>query len=288
MQHVKILTGRVAVIGALTVSLTLAARPGFAQLSLSGEWRPRMHEDQPDRIPGPELGDYTGLPLTDGARLAADSWDASRLTLREHQCKVHNAPYIFHGPLQVRIWEDKDPQTQQLVAIQDLPQHLRAGPDDLDGRPAASAGIRAAHVAGILDRQVGRRHPHRLHHAHQAGVDPAQRRAEQREVHDDRALHPARQHHDAPRAVDRPGVPDRAAVAQRGVRAATSAASATGSGRASTSTRSSIVRTAPCRTTCRARARSPASSRIATACPSTRPTAAPRRRIPSTWRSSGR
>src|SRR5437764_8433782 len=93
------------------------ASPAWAQLGLSGDWAPRMHEDQPDRGPGPELGDYTGLPITDGARLAADSWDASRLTLREHQCKVHNGPYIFHGPLQVRIWEEKDPLTQTLTAI---------------------------------------------------------------------------------------------------------------------------------------------------------------------------
>src|SRR6478672_12865585 len=84
-----------------TLALSATAR---AQVSLVGEWSPRYHEDQPDRGPGPELGDYTGLPLTDGARLAADSWDAARLTLREHQCKVHNGPYIFHGPLQVRIW----------------------------------------------------------------------------------------------------------------------------------------------------------------------------------------
>jgi hypothetical protein len=94
------------------------AAPARAQVSLVGEWSPRYHEDQPDRIPGPELGDYTGLPLTDGARLAADSWDASRLTLREHQCKVHISPYILHGPIQVRMWEEKDPRTQQLVAIQ--------------------------------------------------------------------------------------------------------------------------------------------------------------------------
>jgi hypothetical protein len=39
-----------------------------------GEWSPRYHEDQPERIPGPELGDNTGLPVTEGARLAADSW----------------------------------------------------------------------------------------------------------------------------------------------------------------------------------------------------------------------
>lgn len=95
----------------------LMAAPVSAQVNLSGDWSPRTHEDQPDRGPGPELGDYTGLPLTDGARLAADSWDASRLTLREHQCKVHNGPYIYHGPMQVRIWEEKDPRTQQLTAI---------------------------------------------------------------------------------------------------------------------------------------------------------------------------
>ena len=98
-------------------ALVLLAAPATAQVNLSGDWGPRQHEDQPDRGPGPELGDYTGLPITDGARLAADTWDASRLTLREHQCKVHIGPYIFHGPLQVRMWEEKDPRTQQVTAI---------------------------------------------------------------------------------------------------------------------------------------------------------------------------
>jgi hypothetical protein len=100
----------------LAAGLALAT-PAFAQVSLVGEWSPRYHEDQPDRIPGPELGDYTGLPLTEGARLAADSWDASRLTLREHQCKVHNGPYILHGPIQFRLSEERDLRTQQLIAI---------------------------------------------------------------------------------------------------------------------------------------------------------------------------
>ncbi len=98
-------------------ALVLIAAPATAQVNLSGDWGPRQHEDQPDRGPGPELGDYTGLPITDGARLAADTWDASRLTLREHQCKVHIGPYIFHGPLQVRMWEEKEPRTQQVIAI---------------------------------------------------------------------------------------------------------------------------------------------------------------------------
>jgi len=98
-------------------AVVAVAAPASAQISLVGEWSPRYHEDQLDRVPGPELGDYTGLPITDGARLAADSWDASRLTLREHQCKVHNGPYILHGPIQFRLWEEKDPRTQVLTAI---------------------------------------------------------------------------------------------------------------------------------------------------------------------------
>lgn len=51
-----------------------------AQMHLSGGRAPRMHEDPPDRGPGPELGGYTGLPLTEGARMVADTRDASRLT----------------------------------------------------------------------------------------------------------------------------------------------------------------------------------------------------------------
>jgi hypothetical protein len=108
---------KVTGIGVALATAVALATPAFAQVSLVGEWSPRYHEDQPDRIPGPELGDYTGLPLTDGARLAADSWDASRLTLREHQCKVHNGPYILHGPIQFRLSEERDLRTQQLIAL---------------------------------------------------------------------------------------------------------------------------------------------------------------------------
>ena len=95
-----------------------AAPPSvFAQMDMTGAWAPRLSEDFLERIPGPELGDYLGLPITDGARQWALSWDPSRLTLPEHQCQVHVAPYIYRGPMQVRIWEERDPDTQQLIAI---------------------------------------------------------------------------------------------------------------------------------------------------------------------------
>jgi hypothetical protein len=96
---------------------TFAAAPIFAQRDPSGEWAPRFHEDQLERIPGPEIGDYLGLPITDASRLRADSWDASLLTLPEHQCKPHPADYGPRGPANLRIWEEIDTATQNLVAF---------------------------------------------------------------------------------------------------------------------------------------------------------------------------
>ena len=101
----------------LLIASAFAALPAPAQVLLSGDWLSMIHEDQPERLQGPDLGDYLGMPINEAARLRADSWDASRLTLQEHQCRVHISPYIYFGPLQVRIWEEKDPDTQQVIAI---------------------------------------------------------------------------------------------------------------------------------------------------------------------------
>src|SRR5437764_11870774 len=108
-----------------------------AQVVFTGEWTPiRNHEDTAERGPGPELGDYLGLPVNDAARLFADSWDASRLTLLEHQCRVHVSPYIYRGPLHLRIWEEKDPDTQRLIAIKHyISTYEQTRTIWMDGRP---------------------------------------------------------------------------------------------------------------------------------------------------------
>lgn len=102
---------------ALLAVVVGTAAPASAQADLSGVWQPRYHEDQPERIPGPELRDYLGLPINDAARQFADSWDPSRITLPEEQCRVHVSPYIFRGPTNIRIWTEKHPQTQEVQAI---------------------------------------------------------------------------------------------------------------------------------------------------------------------------
>jgi len=100
----------------ILIVFTLAILPAFAQIDLSGEWNPVFHEDQPERIPGPEIGDYLGLPITDAARMRGEVWDAEILTLPEHQCKPHPSDYGPRGPFNVRIWKEVDTATQQIIA----------------------------------------------------------------------------------------------------------------------------------------------------------------------------
>jgi hypothetical protein len=97
--------------------VALLALPAQAQINLMGYWNPVYHEDYDERIPGPEIGDYAGLPINDAARLRAQSWEASLLTLPEHQCKPHPSTYGFRGVGTLRIWEERDEASQALVAI---------------------------------------------------------------------------------------------------------------------------------------------------------------------------
>jgi cyclase len=104
---------------AIGLALTLAvASPVHAQRDVSGNWTALYHEDQPHRIPGPELGDYTGIPLNDAGRLKADSWDASLLSLREHQAKPHPSTYSLRGPANIRITRQLDPVTQEVIGYE--------------------------------------------------------------------------------------------------------------------------------------------------------------------------
>ena len=119
----RIATAGVMAAGVMSIAaITLAVIPALAQQTtgggydLTGEWAPRFHEDQPERIPGPEIGDYLGLPINEAARLHADSWDASILTLPEHQCKPHPSDYSPRGPANLRIWKEIDTPSQQLIA----------------------------------------------------------------------------------------------------------------------------------------------------------------------------
>ena len=112
------------------------AAPPFAQVDLTGMWAPIFHEDQVERIPGPDVGDYAGLPINDAMRMRADSWDASLLTLPEHQCKPHPSTYGFRGVGNLRISADVDDKTQSIVRLRTHIQWQEQRREIwMDGRP---------------------------------------------------------------------------------------------------------------------------------------------------------
>jgi len=123
----------------LAAALLISA-PAFAQVDFSGGWSPLYHEDLPDRIPGPELGDYLGLPLNDAARLRADSYDADRISVvPEYECRPHSSDYSMRGLANMRVDAIRDPVTQRVIAF-----HTRMNFQEmertiwLDGRPHPS------------------------------------------------------------------------------------------------------------------------------------------------------
>jgi hypothetical protein len=118
----------------------LICAPAFAQVDFSGNWAPLYHEDLPDRLPGPELGDYLGIPINDAARLRADSYDADRLSVvSEYECRPHSSDYSMRGLANMRVDNVRDPVTQRVTAI-----HTRMNFQEmertiwLDGRPRPS------------------------------------------------------------------------------------------------------------------------------------------------------
>jgi hypothetical protein len=117
----------------------LSGGPG---IDMSGSWSPAPHEES---FADPQIAEYLGVPINDTARAWALAWSPSRLTLPEHQCQVHVAPYIYGGPLNLRIWEEKDPQAQRVVAIRHyISTYEQNRTIWMDGRPHPPEG--AAHT----------------------------------------------------------------------------------------------------------------------------------------------
>ncbi len=122
---------------AVVLSFAAFLLPAYGQGDFVGNWAPLYHEDFPERIPGPELGDYMGIPINAAARLAGDSYDADRISVvPEYQCRPHGGDYMMRGLSNMRVDEILDPATDRAIGI-----HLRMNFQEmertiwLDGRP---------------------------------------------------------------------------------------------------------------------------------------------------------
>ena len=120
-------------------AIAATAIPASAQVDLSGTWANTLHEDFIERAPGPDIGDYLGLPMNDEARAIADAWQISVQTMPERQCILYSIHYLVMGPQNVRVVPEHDPISGRIVAYHttgtvDRPPHTIW----MDGRPHPS------------------------------------------------------------------------------------------------------------------------------------------------------
>ena len=94
----------------------LSAGAAFSQgLDFSGYWEPGavpyaavfagFQQDAGLGTAAGDLADYTGLPINQAGRLYALAYNASRLTLKQHQCPGYVTPYIWVAPGNFRFSE---------------------------------------------------------------------------------------------------------------------------------------------------------------------------------------
>ena len=129
---------RIAAAGIVT--FMALAGPAFAQVDLSGQWGAINQQDNMARGAGPDLADYTGLPINDEARTAALSYTSGVLSMTERGCMDYTENYLLFAPHNIVIERVNDPVTGDVLAWR-----VSAGGSDrapitiwMDGRPHPS------------------------------------------------------------------------------------------------------------------------------------------------------
>jgi hypothetical protein len=132
---------RTTFIGVFTASIMLASGPAVAQnIDFSGGWNMVAHEDGPERLPGPELGDYVGIPVNDAARLRGDTYDSNRISVvTEYQCRQHGGDYSMRGLAEMRITTTLGPDSQMVALQTRMGFHNQERTIYLDGRDRPSS-----------------------------------------------------------------------------------------------------------------------------------------------------
>src|SRR5258708_36908277 len=97
------------------ILLAMVSVPSFGQVDLAGAWNNPGHMDWLDHGRGPDLVDYSGIPINDAARAKALSYMASLQAEQERQCEYYTPAYVRFGPFGLNIWTDVHPTTGKIV-----------------------------------------------------------------------------------------------------------------------------------------------------------------------------
>jgi hypothetical protein len=140
---------RSVILGAAIV-LTLAFTPGSAsaQIDLTGQWAAYNMHDARTRGPGPDLVDWSTIPLSEEGRARAQAYSYSMISMPERMCMHWSQNYIAFAPHAIMIERIDDPVNGNLIGV-----GVSSGGSDrspmpiwLDGRPRPPAN--ADHTFG--------------------------------------------------------------------------------------------------------------------------------------------
>lgn len=99
-----------SILSLLVLLILLPGSSAVAQEDMTGRWSPVGY--RPD---SPDMGDFTGFPLSHAGLLRAEAWAANMFDVAENVCRPYPLEDPF-GPAQLRIWTDVDNVTQQVTA----------------------------------------------------------------------------------------------------------------------------------------------------------------------------
>jgi hypothetical protein len=127
----------------LVLLAILAAAPAVrAEIDLSGTWLIVYHEEWQELGAGPDIGDYTGMPINEANRLRALTWHPSLIDVPERQCMQLPVEYTNLWS-NMRLWQEVQPDTQDVIAWKIRKAYGSERTLWMDGRPHPSS--RAAH-----------------------------------------------------------------------------------------------------------------------------------------------
>jgi hypothetical protein len=92
----------------LLIAFLAISVPASAQVDLTGSWAPRLYEDYIERGPGSDLGDFTGVPMSDEARAKALLYTSNLPSTVERQCLPQSPWVVQYRPRGISIWADEN------------------------------------------------------------------------------------------------------------------------------------------------------------------------------------
>ncbi len=128
-------------------ALLAISTPALAQIELTGSYAPRLYEDYIERGPGSDLGDYTGMPLSDEGRAKALLYTSNLPSTIERQCLAQSAGIGQYRPRGIKIWSEAEEDGNNVRAWIIGGDNLRGAITIwMDGRPHPSPN--AMHFTG--------------------------------------------------------------------------------------------------------------------------------------------